>query len=553
MYFRRQIFLTIFSLSVAGCKSDSECPLTQACINRECQDPCPFEQCGQNAECSVRNHKAKCTCLPQHKGNPYVICTPYECLIDPDCHTTKACRNEKCVDPCDCAENADCSPRNHRGICTCIPGYTGDPYGIRCTPIPPPPDDRCKEDKDCPSKEACIDRECVDPCRAIQPCADNARCDVYSTLPLRTMTCTCLPGYTGKGDVRCDKILPPEPVGCSSDSECGSSQACRNRQCINPCHSEDPCAPSAICSVDNHRPKCQCPPGFTGNPRSQCSKIKRGECDHDDECPDNTACIEHQCLDPCRISEPCGQGALCETTSHRAVCRCPPTWGGNPHEECFQYECLIDDDCPYDKACVNKECTNPCQKVLCGERAECKAEAHKAVCFCPLGLQGNPLVACREVGCRSNSECPTTEVCDYLPSGSKKECQPLCIRNPCATGARCEAQNHRETCTCIHPLQGDGYVSCTEIRIPDEPECRIDEDCPSKLTCMRETCQNPCIVTNPCSSAQTCVVRDTLPTRTVACLCPDGFVFQDNGQCVKGIFPTKFCRTFYDLYYLVYS
>ena len=152
-------FVLVCVISVAGCKSDSECPLTQACINRECQDPCPFEQCGQNAECSVRNHKAKCTCLPQHKGNPYVICTPYECLIDPDCHTTKACRNEKCVDPCDCAENADCSPRNHRGICTCIPGYTGDPYGIRCTPIPPPPDDRCKEDKDCPSKEACIDRE----------------------------------------------------------------------------------------------------------------------------------------------------------------------------------------------------------------------------------------------------------------------------------------------------------------------------------------------------------------------------------------------------------
>ena len=119
---------------LAGCKSDSECPLTQACIDRECQDPCPFEQCGVNAECSVRNHRPKCTCLPDHIGNPYDRCRRPECLTDPDCSTTLTCRNEKCVDPCDCAQNADCTPRNHRGICNCIPDFTGDPYGIACSP-----------------------------------------------------------------------------------------------------------------------------------------------------------------------------------------------------------------------------------------------------------------------------------------------------------------------------------------------------------------------------------------------------------------------------------
>ena len=82
-------------LSLAGCKSDSECPLTQACIDRECQNPCPFEQCGVNAECSVRNHKSKCTCLPGHIGNPYERCRRPECLTDPDCSTTLTCRNEK--------------------------------------------------------------------------------------------------------------------------------------------------------------------------------------------------------------------------------------------------------------------------------------------------------------------------------------------------------------------------------------------------------------------------------------------------------------------------
>jgi hypothetical protein len=122
--------------ATAGCKSDSECPLTQACINRECVDPCPLERCGVNAICSANNHRAVCSCPPSYRPDPdpYIRCKQYECLTDPECPTTLACQNEKCVDPCKCARNADCSPRNHRGICTCQPGFTGDPYGVACTP-----------------------------------------------------------------------------------------------------------------------------------------------------------------------------------------------------------------------------------------------------------------------------------------------------------------------------------------------------------------------------------------------------------------------------------
>jgi hypothetical protein len=120
----------------AGCKSDSECPLTQACINRECVDPCPLERCGVNALCSAKNHRAVCSCPAGYRPDPdpYIRCKPFECLTDPECPTTLACESEKCVDPCKCARFADCSPRNHKGICTCQPGYTGDPYGVACTP-----------------------------------------------------------------------------------------------------------------------------------------------------------------------------------------------------------------------------------------------------------------------------------------------------------------------------------------------------------------------------------------------------------------------------------
>lgn len=169
----------------------------------------------------------------------------------------------------------------------------------------PVQDEGCKEDRDCPSKEVCIVRnnrgDCKNPCATFTPCTTNAECKVYDTLPLRTMTCTCLPGFTGKGDQHCAPIskdfsiglnssnskgredwliivfhFPAAPVqaGCSSDDECALSQACRNRACINPCVQENPCSSSARCSVSNHKASCNCPPGTEGDPFTRCVPSK---------------------------------------------------------------------------------------------------------------------------------------------------------------------------------------------------------------------------------------------------------------------------------------
>ncbi|CAB4059878.1 unnamed protein product [Lepeophtheirus salmonis] len=490
-----------------GCKSDFECPNTQSCINRECQNPCLFEQCGQNADCSPKNHRAMCSCIKGHKGDPYSFCRPYECLSDPECPDRLKCENEKCVDPCECARNADCDARNHRGICTCIPDFTGDPYGIACEPIPEPviEEVECNEDRDCPSQNACINEECDNPCLMYKPCVQNAECKVYDTLPLRTMTCTCIEGFTGKGDERCIKIEPVVDVGCRSNSECDRNLACDNGKCINPCRNNNPCSSSAICRTQNHQPTCECSPGFTGDPYSLCSPTREDECKHDEDCPSNMVCADNKCSNPCRSNSLCGNNAVCEVMNHSPVCKCLENFAGDPHKK--------NEDCPFDKSCSSNNCIDPCQNTVCGRNAECSVEYHKSICKCPSGLQGSPYVACKEVQCRKDNDCGQDEKCDL----QRFTCTKLCSNsNVCAANARCEASRHRERCICSSPYTGDGYSFCQKIVVPaSKSECNVDEDCPSKLSCISQT------------------FADTLPSRTVACICPPNTYVNGFGNCKR--------------------
>lgn len=158
------------------CTSNSECSNHLACINNKCKDPCKgacgslaqcrvvshtpnclcpqgykgdpfvaceiqsieiFEQptpctpspCGSNAICKERNSVGSCMCSPGYFGNPYEGCRP-ECTVNTDCPSNKVCQQNKCQDPCPgtCAVNADCQTVNHVPLCTCNPGYTGNPF-----------------------------------------------------------------------------------------------------------------------------------------------------------------------------------------------------------------------------------------------------------------------------------------------------------------------------------------------------------------------------------------------------------------------------------------
>lgn len=65
---------------------------------------------------------------------------------------------------------------------------------------------------------------------------------------------------------------PPAPVvvGCDGHYECPEHKACINQQCRDPCILRDPCGENAFCKVEEHEPKCKCPEGYLGNPKTGC-------------------------------------------------------------------------------------------------------------------------------------------------------------------------------------------------------------------------------------------------------------------------------------------
>lgn len=91
--------------------------------------PCKPSPCGFNAICKEQHGVGSCSCLRDYIGNPYDGCRP-ECVVDTDCISTLACIQSKCKDPCPgvCGQFAECQVINHQPSCTCIAGYSGNPF-----------------------------------------------------------------------------------------------------------------------------------------------------------------------------------------------------------------------------------------------------------------------------------------------------------------------------------------------------------------------------------------------------------------------------------------
>lgn len=72
-------------LSLAGCTSDKDCPLTTACIAGTCQEPCLVRNpCVKNAICVNTNHRAECSCDDGYHGNGFLYCALGNCIARAD-------------------------------------------------------------------------------------------------------------------------------------------------------------------------------------------------------------------------------------------------------------------------------------------------------------------------------------------------------------------------------------------------------------------------------------------------------------------------------------
>lgn len=315
--------------------------------------------CGPNSQCRDIGRSPSCSCLPDYLGSP-PNCRP-ECSINSECSSNLACIKQKCTDPCpgSCGVNADCKVVNHVPSCTCVEGFTGDPFSI-CHPKPvvllPPPN----------------------PCNP-SPCGPNAICN--------DGICTCLPEYQGDPYRECR----PE---CVLNNDCPRDRACIRNKCVDPC--VNTCGQNAECSVINHIPACTCRQGFEGNAFVLCNPIQGNENQNIIRTSANSTILVSVITNPCSPS-PCGPNSQCREVNGQAVCSCVPSFTGSPPN--CRPECITSAECPLNEACVNQKCIDPCPGT-CGVRANCQVVNHNPICSCPPRYTGDPFTRCALI-CKS--------------------------------------------------------------------------------------------------------------------------------------------------------
>lgn len=80
------------------CVDSTDCAESLFCLNGACVNPCTFDNvCGQQALCSAVNHVAVCSCQPGFTGDPRLGCIRLQyCASDSQCSSGTKCSNGIC-------------------------------------------------------------------------------------------------------------------------------------------------------------------------------------------------------------------------------------------------------------------------------------------------------------------------------------------------------------------------------------------------------------------------------------------------------------------------
>ncbi|XP_077268367.1 uncharacterized protein LOC143900640 [Temnothorax americanus] len=260
------------------------------------------------------------------------------------------------------------------------------------------------------------------------------------------------------------------------------------------------------------------------------------ECTSDLECPNEKACINLQCLDPCALRGACGINALCRVVLHKPRCSCPQCYIGMPHTACHpdskcdtlnpkptpSIGCSSDYDCPESLSCHSQtgECRDPClsPRYTCEVNKRCQVRNHKPMCVCKYGFVVNEIgeLTCAPdtLTCSRDFDCPSNAAC------VNGKCQNPCnvrSKRPCPADKTCDVLDHRPVCI------------CTKNCNPSLSICLRDSGCSPDLACRNYRCVDPCR-NSTCPADAPCYVEEHKP---ICKFCPPGFVPDTKYGCMK--------------------
>lgn len=509
------------------CYSDAECPDSAVCRKGKCQDACD-KACGINAECTAKAHRPACRCPFQTSGDPFKECIQLECEVGNDCASDEACINQKCVNPCTlqnvCGQNTNCSAVNHQAYCSCLPEHYGDPLqGCLMVVL-------CNDNTLCPASSKCSNGICTPLCSSNRDCHANQVC----------LEGACQGSCQSDGDCPsfqiCQNNICQEQSKCKEDTDCASDEVCRDNrygqlECQHVCKNLVLCGRNAECSASDHQPICKCKEGFFGDPNDDRVGCQPIECQSNTDCASDKVCSEFKCQVACRVSNPCGENALCISDNHQSLCQCQPGFTGNPAKECVSI--------------------NFCADKPCGPGAVCDNTRGSYKCLCPIGTVGDPYTqGCLPVPeCKTDGDCPESTTCARVNGNNK--CRQVCEGVKCGANAECAFKNHQSFCQCRQGYEGNpkdflqgcfptptpckSNAECAQNTYCDGHTCKLpcqgDGDCGPSEVCDRNQCVSPCEVPGSCGLNADC----TTVFHNKQCACPPGFTGNAAMECVRGM------------------
>jgi hypothetical protein len=358
---------------IAGCKSDSECGMTQYCDPsiRACRPLKSFcEPCVADNEC----------------GGAGDNCVNDDALMQKFCGTA-------CAGPDGGPVNSNC-PRG----ATCVAVDAGE---LQCWPTEsalPGQIASCKNFKGCTpdSLRTCNnDTECGDSSQRCDP-AQGKCVAIEQVCPFGT---TCDPRA---------KICVAD---CAVDADCGDANLrCNNRVCepVGQCMGDGDCPANKVCSVPPNEPSGTCAPF----------------CQGDLDCPIGQTCQmvsgRYKCLPGCSTNLNCPLDQRCNSTTH--LCEGPTV--GTARICQSTSACRTCEVCnPATYECESAKTAFPhCQ--MCASPSECGGGSCVALTDGQFCLRY----------CITGSECPEGFVCLGLAGGST---QSVCVPSSRTCGGKC--------------------------------------------------------------------------------------------------------------------